>query len=273
MYKPFVRGRVDLVAYGLKRSGRILPGYFVALLGLTVLTGSQLPLEDPVPFLAMTAPYDYSLRHFLGNAWTLGAEILFYLTLPLIAHVARGRETATLVGLGVASALLVVGHRLMLTPGNAWLVLTYPLVFYAFVPGMLLAILEVRHPIRFHWLRRWPYLALGVAFIALGATTTTTLPVALPTGVGAVLLMGWLHHHRVPGARALAFAGGASYALYLWHKDAFAAFGPGLGLAVAVIASVLSWVLIERPILARAHALAARRRFPVPAQPVPVPAP
>ena len=273
MYKPFVRGGVDLVGYGLKRSGRILPGYFAALLGLTVLTGSQLPLEHPLPFLTMTAPYDLSLRHFLGNAWTLGAEILFYLTLPLVALVARGRETLTLVGLGVASAVFVVGHRLVLTPENAWLVLTYPLVFYAFVPGMLLAILEVRHPIRFHWLRRWPYLALGVAFIALGATTTTTLPVALPTGIGTVLLMGWLHHHRVPGARALAFAGGASYALYLWHKDAFIAFGPVLGLAVAVIASVLSWTLVERPILARAHALAARRRFPVPAQAVPVPAP
>jgi peptidoglycan/LPS O-acetylase OafA/YrhL len=101
LYKPFVRGRIDLVAYGLKRSGRILPGYFAALLGLTVLTGSQLPLEHPLPFLTMTAPYDLSLRHFLGNAWTLGAEILFYLTLPLIAHVARGRETPTLVGLGV----------------------------------------------------------------------------------------------------------------------------------------------------------------------------
>ena len=270
LYKPFVRGRVDLVSYSLKRSGRILPGYYVALIGLALLTGSQLPLEHPLQFLTITAPYDLSLRHFLGNAWTLGAEILFYLTLPLIAHVARGRETPTLVGLGVASAVLVVGHRLVLTPENAWLVLTYPLVFYAFVPGMLLAILEVRHPFRFHWLLRWPYLALGVSFIALGATTTTTFPVALPTGVGTVLLLGWLSHHPLPGARALAFAGGASYALYLWHKDAFIAFGPALGLAIALIASAISWAVVERPILARAHALAARRRFPVAAQPLPV---
>ena len=131
----------------------------------------------------------------------------------------------------------MVAHRLLLTPANAWLVVTYPLVLYAFVPGMLLAILDVRHPIRFRWLRRWQYLALGVAFIAVGAMTTTTVPVALATGVGTVLLMGWLSHHPLPGARALAFVGGASYALYLWHKDAFITFGPGLGLAIAVIAS------------------------------------
>ena len=30
LYKPFVRGRVDLVGYGLKRAGRIVPGYLVA---------------------------------------------------------------------------------------------------------------------------------------------------------------------------------------------------------------------------------------------------
>jgi hypothetical protein len=269
LYKPFVRGRVDLVSFGMKRSGRILPGYFAALLGLTVLTGSRLPIEHPLPFLTMTASYDLGLRDFLGNAWTLTAEVLFYVTLPLIARLARGREVVVLVGLGAASASLVVAHRVMLTPENAWLVTSYPLLFYAFVPGMLLAILEVRHPIRFGWLRRSPYLALGAAFVALGAILGPFLPVPLASGVGTVLLMGWFRHHPLPGARPLAFAGGASYALYLWHKDAVIAFGPVLGLVIALIASGISWALVERPILARAHALAARRRFPVPAQPLP----
>ncbi|MGI8704182.1 MAG: hypothetical protein ACR2JZ_06690, partial [Candidatus Limnocylindrales bacterium] len=65
---------------------------------------------------------------------------------------------------------------------------------------------------------------------------------------------------HLPGARLLAFVGLASYALYLWHKDLFIAFGPGVGLAIAVIASALSWLLFERPILARIHAYTARRR-------------
>ena len=272
LYKPFVRGRVDLVSFGMKRSGRILPGYLAALVGLTVLTGSRLPIEHPLPFLTMTASFDPDLRDFLGNAWTLTAEVLFYATLPLIAQMARGREVVVLAGLGAASAILVVAHRVLLTPENAWLVASYPLLFYAFVPGMLLAILEVRHPIRFGWLRRSAYLALGVTFVAVGAMMGAFLPVPLATGLGTVLLIGWFRQHPLPGARALAFAGGASYALYLWHKDAFIAFGPALGLAIALIASAISWALVERPILARAHTLAARRRFPVPARPIPVPA-
>jgi peptidoglycan/LPS O-acetylase OafA/YrhL len=273
LYRPFVRGHVDLVGYAAKRSGRILPGYFVALIGLAVLTGSQLPLEHPGPFLTMTASYDIGLRGFLGNAWTLTSEILFYLTLPLISLLARGREVAVLVGLGAASAVLVILHRLLLTPENAGLVGTYPLVFYAFVPGMLLAVLEVRHPIRFHWLRRAPYLALGVALVGLGAVTNVFFPIALTTCLGSVLLIAWLRHHPLPGARALAFGGGASYALYLWHKDMLIEFGPATGLVLVLIASGLSWLLVERPILARVHALAARRRYGVPATPLIVPAP
>jgi peptidoglycan/LPS O-acetylase OafA/YrhL len=257
LYKPFVRGPVDLVGYALKRSGRVVPGYYVALVGLAFLTGSLVPVLSPLPFLTISASYDLELRGFLGNAWTLTAEIIFYLGLPLIARLVRGREAAVLTALGGTSVALAVLHRAAMTPDNAWLVGTFPLVFYAFVPGMLLAVLEVRHPIRFRSLRRAPYGALGVTLIALGAMTSTFYPVALVTGVGTVLVMGWLVHQPVPGARALAFAGGASYALYLWHKDTIVAFGPGVGLGVALLAAMVSWALIERPILRRVHAIAA----------------
>ena len=41
LYRPFVRGPVDLTGFALKRAGRILPGYYVALVGLTILTGNR----------------------------------------------------------------------------------------------------------------------------------------------------------------------------------------------------------------------------------------
>src|SRR5206468_3836931 len=116
-------------------------------------------------------------------------------------------------------------HRLALSDENAWMIGTYPLVFYTFVPGMLLAVLEVKHPARFHHLRSWPILALGIGLIVFGALTTI-LPISLATGVGTALVMAFFLHHPLPWARALSFGGGASYALYLWHKDAFIAFGP-----------------------------------------------
>ena len=259
LYKPFLRGSVDLAGFALKRGARIVPGYFVALVGLTIITGSRLPLEHPLPYMTMSSSYDLGLRDFLGNAWTLSAELLFYVTLPLIARLSNGREILTLVALGAMSAILAVGQRLALTEANAWITGAYPLVFYAFVPGMLLAVLEVRHPQTFARLAAWPAALAGVALLVAGALTTV-LPVSLFTAIGTALLMGWILHRAVPGAPALGFVGGASYALYLWHKDAFLAFGPLLGIVIALMGSGLSWALVERPILARTHAVVARRR-------------
>src|SRR5690349_3220455 len=42
LYKPFLAGDVDLRSYSLKRAARILPGYFVALGALLILTRSEL---------------------------------------------------------------------------------------------------------------------------------------------------------------------------------------------------------------------------------------
>ena len=273
LYRPFVRGSVDLTSFALKRAGRIVPGYYIALVGLMIVTANPLPLEHPLPFLTMSASYDVTLRGFLGNAWTLSAEILFYLTLPLIARLARGREVIVLVLLGLASATFAIVHRLTLDADNAWLVGTYPLVFSAFVPGMLLAVLEVRHPRRFHHLRRWPVLVAGIGLIIFGALTST-LPVTLATGIGTAFVMAWLLHHRLPGGHILGIGGGASYALYLWHKDAIIAFGPIVGLAIALVASGLSWTVVESPILARVHAIDAwRRRTGASQQPIAATAP
>jgi peptidoglycan/LPS O-acetylase OafA/YrhL len=259
LYRPFLRGGVDLAGYALKRAARIVPGYFVALVVLAALTGSRLPLDNPLPYVTMSSSYDIPLRGFLGNAWTLSAEILFYLALPGVAWLARTREVLTLLALGAMSVILAVGHRVTLTEANAWVSGAFPFVFHAFVPGMLLAVLEVRRPAGFARLARRPAAAAGVALLVAGALTTV-LPVALLTGVGTALLMGWLLQRTLPGARALGLAGGASYAVYLWHKDAFIAFGPWLGLAVALVAGGLSWALVERPILDRVHALVAQRR-------------
>ena len=257
LYKPFLRGPVELASYGVKRFARLVPGYFVALVALTVITGNHLALEHPLPFLTMTASYDIPLRAFLGNAWTLSSEILFYVTLPVLARLANGREVRVLGALAVASMVAAWIHRLQLTDANAWALGTYPLSFYAFVPGMLLALVEVRRPALFKRLGNPRYLVLGIAFLLLGCLMTL-LPVAFATGIGSPLVMAWVIQRRIPWARALGFAGGASYALYLWHKDLMIAFGP-VGVVIAVVGSAASWALVERPILARAHAWTARR--------------
>jgi len=46
--------------------------------------------------------------------------------------------------------------------------------------------------------------------------------------------------------------------MYLWHKDLLLAFGIG-GLAIALVAAAASWALVERPVLAWAHAITRPR--------------
>ena len=267
LYKPFLTKDVDLRTYALKRSARIVPGYFVALIAVVLLTGSPLFLPHPLPYLTGTFTYNIPLRGFFGNAWTLSAEVLFYLSLPVLAKVARGRETAVLGGLAVASIVASLLHRATMTQATEWFHGSYPTVFYAFVPGMLLAVLEVRRPDIFGRLSKSLYGVLGVVLPGLGSVSAV-VPIPFGTLFGTPLVMGWLLQHQMPGARLLAFGGGASYALYLWHKDLLIAYGiPGL--AIALVGAALSWALVERPILARAHALGdawrLARRSAVPA--------
>ena len=258
LYKPFISTPVDLPAYALKRAARIVPGYFVALAALVALTVPPLFFAHPLPYLTGTFTYDIPLRGFFGNAWTLSAEVLFYVTLPLIARVARGRELVVLAWLAIGSIALSVLHRLTMTQATEWLHGSYPTVFYAFVPGMLLAVLQVKRPALFARLASNVWLAAGVTGIVLGSLWTSLL-IPIGTLAGTPLVMAWLIQHRLPFARTLAFGGGASYALYLWHKDLLLAFGfPGLVLAFAGAAA--SWHFVERPVLARAHALADRWR-------------
>lgn len=264
LYRPFLRGDVDLKVFALKRAARLIPGYFVALLCLAILTGSQLPIDNPLPYLSMTAPYNVALRGFLGNAWTLSAEILFYVSLPLIARVVAGAEIPRLVLLALGSVVANLVYFATLAPANAWFIGSFPIVFYAFVPGMLLAVIEVRDPGLF---RRFasPLVAIGgMIAVTYQALLHGQFPIALGPGIGAVLLIGWLASVKVPFGRPLAFAGGMSYALYLWHKDLFLSFGV-VGLLIAIAGAAASWALIERPALERAHSLGARLRQPRPA--------
>ena len=259
LYRPFLRGPVDLDVYLLKRLARILPGYFVALICLAVLTGSTLPRENPLPYVSMTAPYSVELRGFLGNAWTLSAEILFYASLPLIARLVAGAPIPRLSILALASVVANLVYFASYRPGNAWFIGAFPIVFFAFVPGMLLAVIEARDPSLF---RRFasPWIAVaGVLAVVVQTQLPGGFPIPIGPGVGAVLLIGWLAGVRVPFARGLAFAGGASYAMYLWHKDLFLAFGVA-GLLFSIAGSAASWGFVERPILDVAHRVGARWR-------------
>ena len=265
LYRPFLKRAVDLRSYGLKRAARILPAYYLALVALMLLTGSRLPFDHPLAYLTIASSYQVPLRDFLGPAWTLSAEVLFYVSLPLIARIPANGQVPVLVGLALASMAVSAVYQTTPRDATMWLNDAYPLVFYAFVPGMLLAVLEVRRPAWFAELAKPRYLVMGLLFLAVGMLTSA-LPIDVATLFGAPLTMAWVLHHRVRGARVLAFAGGASYALYLWNYDMIRMFGLA-GVAIALVGAALSWSLVERPILYWAHRRAAAWRVSTRADP------
>ncbi|HVA86978.1 MAG TPA: acyltransferase family protein [Candidatus Saccharimonadales bacterium] len=61
LYRPFVRGSVDLRRYAIHRASRILPAYVVALVGLTILTGDATFRSQPLTYLLFAQNFDRNL--------------------------------------------------------------------------------------------------------------------------------------------------------------------------------------------------------------------
>jgi peptidoglycan/LPS O-acetylase OafA/YrhL len=235
----------------------------------------------------------------LWVGWTLGIEATFYLALPAAAGLARraahGRplpRRTIIIALGslwavsaawalTAPALLGVpaGGRSVWSGWGAVAVVTLPGMLYQFMPGLLLAAAGDGVP-----RRRWM-----VAGVVLWAATTwgrLALPDTLPyqwagdqldAPAAGMILAGAVALRARVGIRLLAVVGVVSYGTYLWHFPISRAIqevaggplfsGPAATplaaaalLAVTLPFAILSWFLLERPAIAGARRLLARRR-------------
>jgi peptidoglycan/LPS O-acetylase OafA/YrhL len=270
LYRPFVLGRVATHGYLLRRCARILPAYWVALVGVTLLSGDHAFVRDPLRFVVFGQNYDSAtFNGFLGVSWTLVLEVMFYVTLPVIAAVIRRSGVGLLIAAGVAS---FIGQQWAWTlPGDTKLLAAlFPMMFWAFVPGMLLARFEgSRH---LAWLRSPLVAILGGATMFLGFIVPVNgadSPIAV---IGATLLVGFAvarPEMRLP--RWVAGGAAITYSAYLWHVDIMRTVrglpaGPLLAAIAVVVVASLIYVSIEAPINSR-----ARRHDPRVATPIPFP--
>jgi peptidoglycan/LPS O-acetylase OafA/YrhL len=273
LFRPFLYGRVDLRAYAVRRVLRVWPAYLLALAGCALLLGVSAPAEAPLLFATMAQNYDPSQQfRIVGVSWTLTIEVAFYATVPLLAWFIRRRpihrQIPTLLWIGTASLL---GHfaAVLLTavmPATAWrltVVDFYPFMLWAFVPGMVLAILDargirLRHPL---------VLLAGAACLAIGIGFHPQR-LDVPTAVGTMLLIGWALTRDVSTttARLASALGAISFALYLWHYDVLQwasglgldrMFAAAIGVSVAIAIAIASYLLVERPAIRFARALTA----------------
>ena len=313
LYRGFARaalrrdGFVDVRLYLRRRVARVVPAYYLAMLGTLVLLwgarntpGVRLPAHQSDVALFAFFAQNYSSHTLLTLnpvTWTLCLEVLFYTLLPLLGVLAyrwsggrARRQAAALCGLIALG--LVWNAGVFLARGGMVASKALPAYLPYFGLGMLLALWVEREVARRGERPRLGARAtlalatlglLGVVGNAVwhssGAADVVPLLAAtlqnLPAGIGFAALVAAVVAGRGAGARwsrfrPLAALGVVSYGVYLWHLPLMLfgkrlellphAFLPRLVvvLAPAVAAGTLSWLLVERTMLA----LAARSERP-----------
>jgi peptidoglycan/LPS O-acetylase OafA/YrhL len=278
----------DLGRYVRSRAARILPAYYVALLGSIVLLWGL----DGTPGLRLPPAAELPLFAFFGQnlspgtvmklnppMWTLAIEVSFYMVLPAIGWLALRlkpqRRSLALIPL----ALIVVGVLYNWSIAGQGLSMTFSKTLAAMLPyfalGMLAALVAHRRTIDMRTKRT--LITVGVLLVVSDAITKAAAPAHgldltmlfsimrdLPSAVGFALIVGALSiapRSAVIGGPVLAGLGTISYGFYLWHVPVLMVMrgygvlplDPVLGTLVALApvlaVSALSWFAFERPVL------------------------
>ncbi len=218
LYRPYVVAHFadaappDLRSFWRRRFFRILPGYWLALVGVLVLGFEHIHDLSEV-FMAGLLLQNYRFGYELfgiGVEWTLVIEVSFYLALPAIAAVIRRAGRATelraklrvqLCGLAVLYGIAVVTriwflwvldpmHHVPSMAKGTWFPLVQVsqwLVGYLdwFALGMLLAVASAwsaaggRLPWQLEMLGRYPWASWLVAFATYWVALQLHLPVSV----------------------------------------------------------------------------------------------
>lgn len=300
VFGPFVaaaldgRDQPDRRRYALKRAARILPAYWLVLIGAFALTAAtnhpmrveaqQLPL-----FLVFAQNQVEAVRgHLDPPLWSLAVEASFYVLLPIVAvavaRLGRNRRAQLLLVLALGAAGLAC---CALGTAFGWprtvtdsLLTTLPL----FACGMAVAV--VAHGRAFS-ARTGMLLALaGLPLVLAGAIVESAaglqagalrfLVSDFPAAAGFALIVAALAatplRARPLVAAPVLFAGTVSYGLYLWHFPVIyglheAELWPtapipamALVLAISFVPATISWFVLERPVLDWAHRRGRGRR-------------
>lgn len=279
VFGPFLRGPVGVRDHLTRRLLRIMPAYLLALTAALAIKPVELWAGHELQFVLMLHLFDPALAlNAMVVAWTLLAELVFYLALPLIvvlmtavggsSHVRRAMVLVVLGAISLGGRWAALGHD-----EYAWVITGRLPMFWlwAFVPGMLVAYVSARSSTYTRTLAGTPVLASSVvallAVLLLGYDDHGPMELMrmMVAAVASALMIPGLLRLRwpLPGGATLAAAGRTlSYPVYLWHMTVMAtlvAMGVGgwsavvVTIPVTIVLAIGSWVLVERPAIGLAR--------------------
>lgn len=288
-------GTIALGSFYVRRLLRLYPALLLLIAGVLALRLAQGKETDG---LAVAGAVFYFVNYLdifswsrvpmeYGHLWSLAVEMHFYLLYPLLiaAFIAEPRKLAlSLVALCVSVLLLRIAVCAVWPPSGNELVISYTSlatesridsIAYGALAAVLVLSAKSIQDLRALIDRRLVWLGFAALFaVLLWRNDTFRQSVRfsiqglalMPVVTAAVLSTEWPRMRWVLNSGPFVTVGALSYSLYLWHpaiflfsKDAFAAYGPVaalvIGWLITFAAAYLSYRLVELPFLG------LRRRF------------
>lgn len=274
-------GKVDLLAFYGRRARRILPAYYTYLIVLYVIYQTielASPLHAWIAAGSFTWNYAVVWSHWgsvnlwdLGHVWSLAMEAQFYLLWPLILVMLRPRAALFVAIVLVLTAPVVrVGSYFLFPEQRGFLGMMLHTGADGLLAGCATALLIQYQRASAFLAKYGPSGAIlaGVWMLILGPILSIEIR-GFNIVVGFTLnafaaawLIAWVHLQPskfakdVFGSGLLPRLGVVSYSLYLWQQvfiNHNYPLGPWpLRIGIALLAAVLSYKLIEQPLLPRA---------------------
>ncbi len=277
-------GTTDLLAFYMRRSLRIIPPFLVFMVAIVIASGLgwiHTTRADVVHALTYTTNYQIAPSWPLGHLWSLSVEEQFYLLWPLLflRLSYRGSIFAALVMFGAAPMVRACMH--LLTHDDAYRDLPiFPAVADAIAAGCLAALLRPR---LLDWSAYRRFTGSAALFLLLLPVLLISVfddytlvnllggPVLL-VSVAVLMEASTRMHTGTVGSllnsRPMVFTGLISYSLYLWQQpflnpQAHATINVfPLNVALAVALALLSYYVVERPLMSWRRHWRERTRQP-----------
>jgi peptidoglycan/LPS O-acetylase OafA/YrhL len=276
------RGRISLGDFYIRRVYRIFPAFYVYLAILLIITALgwiELPAHDVAFAATYTMNFHAERTWWLGHLWSLAVEEQFYLLWPFALSVLRPQRA-----LWLAVGAIIAAPILRVTAFKLWPQIgpltdqAFPFVFDSLATGCVLALARDRlesSPTYLMWIDSRAFWALPLACVYALSVNRTGFNLAFGVTLGnlgiAMAIHRCVRHPTFPVGRVLewrplVFIGALSYSLYLWqqpfvnrHADSIINAFP-FHLVFALAAALLSYYLVEQPMLALRARRAARKQ-------------